>query len=120
MSDEFSVSVCQGKYEYHYKEGKQWVLRYGEPWPACDADLSGNKFVFSLAVELDEAQKEAEMLRGLVREMEEELRGVRSELMESRANDRTAMGYLSEIRQALKFEGDFPALIQKIKSDGPT
>lgn len=58
MSDEFSLSLCQGKYDYHYKAGVQTVLRNGQPWHSMDAALVGNKFVFSLAVELDEALKQ--------------------------------------------------------------
>lgn len=42
------------------------------------------------------------------------------ELAESRANDRTAMGYLSAIRDALGFDGDYPALLEYCRSIAKT
>jgi hypothetical protein len=63
MSDSFELEICQGKYHYRYEAGKQEVLRNGEPWPAMNDTLIGNKFVFSMAVELDEAIKERNALR---------------------------------------------------------
>ena len=56
--DNFSLSICQGKYTYIYEGGRQRALRYDQPWPSMDEALTGNKFVYSLAVELDEALKE--------------------------------------------------------------
>jgi hypothetical protein len=57
VTDKFHLTLCQGKYTYFYDSGKQTVLRYGEPWPAMDEMICGNKFVFSLAVEFDETLK---------------------------------------------------------------
>lgn len=64
MDTAFELSICDGKYTYKYDGcGKQEVLRYGQPW--C-RDLSGDKFVFSLAVELDEANKELTHYRAVM------------------------------------------------------
>lgn len=57
MSDKFKLSLCDGKYEYEYDAGKQTVWRNGERWDAMNNHIVGNKFVYSLAVELDETNK---------------------------------------------------------------
>lgn len=72
MSDAFELEICQGKYRYRYEAGKQGVLRNGEPWSAMNDTLIGNKFVFSLAVELDEAIKERDALRARIEKMEKQ------------------------------------------------
>lgn len=56
--------------------------------------------------------EEIERLREEVQRLSAQLRAVSNELTESRANDRTTMGYLSSIRQAVEFDGDFPALVE--------
>ena len=66
MSDAFELEICQGKYRYRYEAGKQEVWRNGEPWEVMNGRLIGDKFVFSLAVELDEALKERDALRAEV------------------------------------------------------
>lgn len=63
MSDHFKLTLCQGKYEYEYTDGMQTVWRNGELWTAMNASIVGNKFVYSMAVELDEARKEITQLR---------------------------------------------------------
>ena len=70
MSDAFELEICQGKYRYRYEAGKQEVLRNGKPWSVMNDKLIGNKFVFSLAVELDEAIKERDTLRAKIERME--------------------------------------------------
>ena len=70
MNDAFELEVCQGKYRYRYEAGKQEVWRNGEPWEVMNGRLIGDKFVFSLAVELDEALKERDALRAKITEME--------------------------------------------------
>ena len=72
MSDAFELEICQGKYRYKYEAGRQEVWRNGEPWPVMNGRLIGDKFVFSLAVELDEALKERDALRAKVAEMEQQ------------------------------------------------
>ena len=72
MSDAFELEICQGKYRYRYEAGKQEVLRNGEPWPTMDIMLLGNKFVFSLAFELDEVIKERDALRAKIEATEED------------------------------------------------
>ena len=62
MSDAFELEICQGKYRYRYEAEKQEVWRNGEPWEVMNGRLVGDKFVFSLAVELDEAIKERDAL----------------------------------------------------------
>ena len=66
---DFTVKVCDGKYEYRqYKDGSSDATRNGEPWQ----DLTGNKFVFCLAWELNEARERvAEIVRELDRLREE-------------------------------------------------
>ena len=61
MSEKFELDVCDGKYTYKYDSGKQIVLRYGKPW--LDDEIFGNRFLYSLAVELDEARKEIKRLK---------------------------------------------------------
>ena len=70
MSDAFELEICQGKYRYRYEAGKQEVWRNGEPWEVMNGRLIGDKFVFSLAVELDEALKERDALRAKIEQME--------------------------------------------------
>ena len=72
MSDAFELEVCQGKYRYRYEGGKQEVWRNGDKWPAMNEKLVGDKFVFSLAVELDEALKERDALRAKIEAMEKQ------------------------------------------------
>ena len=72
MSDAFELEICQGKYRYRYEAGKQEVWRNGDIWPTMNGKLIGDKFVFSLAVELDEALKECEALRAKIAEMEKQ------------------------------------------------
>ena len=72
MSDAFELEICQGKYRYRYEAGKQEVWRNGEPWEVMNGRLIGDKFVFSLAVELDEALKERDALRAKIETMEKQ------------------------------------------------
>ena len=72
MSDAFELEICQGKYRYRYEAGKQEVWRNGEPWEVMNGRLIGDKFVFSLAVELDEALKERDALRAKIERMEQQ------------------------------------------------
>ena len=72
MSDAFELEICQGKYRYRYEAGKQEVWRNGDIWPTMNGKLIGDKFVFSLAVELDEALKERDALRAKITEMEKQ------------------------------------------------
>lgn len=39
------IVLMDGKYTYRNEDGKQEVLRYGEPW----RDLCGDKFVAAMA-----------------------------------------------------------------------
>lgn len=71
MNDAFELEICQGKYRYRHEAGKQEVWRNGEPWEVMNDTLIGNKFVFSLAVELDEAIKERDALRAKIERMDE-------------------------------------------------
>lgn len=44
------VSVAEGKYTVGQTKGEFYALRHGEQWQ----DLTGNKFVYSLAAEIAE------------------------------------------------------------------
>jgi len=72
MSDAFELEICQGKYRYRYEAGKQEVWRNGYIWQTLNGKLIGDKFVFSLAVELDEALKERDALRAKLEATEED------------------------------------------------
>lgn len=72
MSDAFELKICQGKYHYRYEAGKQEVWRNGEPWSSMNDKLVGDKFVFSLAVELDEARKALAALQAKIERMEQQ------------------------------------------------
>ncbi len=93
MSDSFKLQICQGKYEYDYSNGYQTVKRNGQPWPAMDEMILGNKFVYSLVVELDESQKEVKRLTAELAEV----------ITERNTLQRCYMGYQEELA-ALKAE----------------
>ena len=42
----------------------------------------------------------------------------RQQLADSRADERQAMTYLEQCRQAVGHEGDFPSLVERIRSEG--
>lgn len=50
------IDLDNGKYTYVFepKTGRQYALRHGEPWK----DLVGDKFVYCLAAELEEAREQ--------------------------------------------------------------
>lgn len=55
---EIRVSVDNGKYVVVlHDNGGMYALRHGEPW---SRDLVGDKLVYNLAYELDEARKKVE------------------------------------------------------------
>lgn len=60
----------------------------------------------------EEAADEIKRLNELLDVTNAQLRALSNELIEARANDRTTMGYLSSIRQAVEFDGEFPALVE--------
>lgn len=49
----YRLDLADGKYTYIFEDGKQYALRYGEPW----RDLTGDKFVYCLASEASAAQE---------------------------------------------------------------
>ena len=79
MNDAFELEICQGKYRYRYEAGKQEVWRNGEPWEVMNGRLIGDKFVFSLAIELDEAIKERDALRSEITAMKQQVPICRAE-----------------------------------------
>ena len=99
MSDAFELEICQGKYRYRYEAEKQEVWRNGEPWEVMNGRLVGDKFVFSLAVELDEAIKERDALRTKLEEAEKE-RDWHAERCEDAMNERDAL--LAELARLRK------------------
>lgn len=48
------IELEDGKYTYLLDEGAQKALRYGEPW----RDLCGDKFIYSMACEIERLQAE--------------------------------------------------------------
>ena len=90
MSDAFELEIRQGKYRYRYEAGKQEVWRNGEPWEVMNGRLVGDKFVFSLAVELDEAIKERDALRTKLEAAEKE-RDWNAERLEDAIEELTAL-----------------------------
>lgn len=57
MAEQFELSICDGKYHYIYDGGRQQVFRNDQIWQVMNESIRGNKFVFSLAVELHEARR---------------------------------------------------------------
>lgn len=56
---DIDVTVGDGKYRYaRTRHGDVYVFRHGEPWEARQADIIGDKFVYCLAAELQEARTE--------------------------------------------------------------
>lgn len=48
------IDLENGKYTYVFDKSHQYALRHGEPWK----DLTGDKFVYCLAAELEEAREQ--------------------------------------------------------------
>ena len=82
-----------------------WIERCN----ALNAELAEANVLAAECVRLNATLSKCEEAYGKVRH---ELAALKTELEESRANDRTAMGYLSGIRNALGFDGNFPALVE--------
>ena len=58
MDEDIRLDLCDGKYTYVLtKDGRQFALRYGEPWQ----DLVGDKFVLALATELHELREKLKL-----------------------------------------------------------
>lgn len=51
MTDTYqmNINLDDGKYTYQFQDGRQNVLRYGEPWRT----LTGDKFVYAMACEIE-------------------------------------------------------------------
>lgn len=63
MTEELRVKVDDGKYEVIISpDGSARALRYGEEWQ----DLTGNKFIVAMAIELDEERKKVSALENPV------------------------------------------------------
>lgn len=57
---QLKISLLAGKYTYILNQDGQRVLRYGEDW----RDLSGDKFVLSMAMKIEEMQyKSGELIK---------------------------------------------------------
>lgn len=57
---QMKISLADGKYTYLLNQDGQRVLRYGEDW----RDLSGDKFVLSMAMKIEEMQyKSGELIK---------------------------------------------------------
>lgn len=66
-----TTTVEDGKYSVVFNDetGELKALRYGEPWQ----DLSGNKFVYCLAQEIERLRAEVENLKSEIRALNERL-----------------------------------------------
>lgn len=53
------IDLNDGKYTYVMDNGKQYALRYGEPW----RDLCGDKFVYAMACMIQDLEDEVQSLR---------------------------------------------------------
>ena len=53
------IDLDDGKYTYVMDNGKQYALRYGEPW----RDLTGDKFVYAMACMIQDLEDEVQSLR---------------------------------------------------------
>jgi hypothetical protein len=53
-----SHSLEDGKYIIRYRNGILSALRHGEPWPAADEDLLGNKLVGAMFDEISRLKTE--------------------------------------------------------------
>lgn len=58
----FKVELDSGKYTYIFDNGKQSALRYGEQW----RDLSGDKFIYCLASEVDKQKELANIYKQML------------------------------------------------------
>lgn len=54
------IELEDGKYTYVFKDGEQYALRNGEPW----RDLTGDKFIYCMAAEIDRLKLELESIKG--------------------------------------------------------
>ncbi len=76
--------------------------------------------ILSLLDELDEAHNgmkyaHAMRLKKVIDGLRADNEGLRAQLAESQANDRTAMGYLAEVRAAVGGD-DFPAMVRNVQA----
>jgi len=53
------IDLNDGKYTYVMDNGKQYALRYGEPW----RDLCGDKFVYAMACMIQDLEDEVQSLK---------------------------------------------------------
>lgn len=53
------IDLNDGKYTYVMDNGKQYALRYSEPW----RDLVGDKFVYAMACKIQDLEDEIKSLK---------------------------------------------------------
>lgn len=56
---QFKIDLDDGKYTYILDNGKQYVLRYDEPWK----DLTGDKFIYSMACKIEDLENQIKSLK---------------------------------------------------------
>jgi hypothetical protein len=77
--------------------------------------MSNSKHITHLEKAIDDLTAREAHAVALYEATLREVQALQAELQESRQNDRTAMRYLWEIRQAMQHAGDFPSLVDAIK-----
>jgi hypothetical protein len=53
------INLDDDKYTYVMDNGRQYVLRYGEPWK----DLCGDKFVYAMACKIEDLEDQIKSLK---------------------------------------------------------
>ena len=88
-----------------------------------DGDEDVARAIFSAADELDRLQLAYSHATSLLNEANEHKQQLRAsldqaeaEVKRARLDERQAMTYLSQVRNAAEFEGDFPSLVQHVKT----
>lgn len=100
-----------------------------DSWMSLSDDQKREWFAVTLHVDSEKAKIIREFhdawpggldeIEAAIKFRDDEITMLREELVESRENDRTAMGYLSAIRDALGFDGDYPALVAHCQEIAP-
>lgn len=54
MSNEITIDLLDGKYQYHFDGGKQTITRHGEAW----RDETGDSVLLAMAQRIQELEEE--------------------------------------------------------------
>lgn len=62
----FKIDLLDGKYTYHFDNGRQYAYRNGKPWR--EDDLLGDNLVYALAAKVQEIEEELDIAIEIIEE----------------------------------------------------